>query len=346
MSRTVYMHIGMPKCATTTIQDYLKDNVAALRTAGIHYGFDPGDTTQGQGNSAQLVAELYAGHTPRVEALLDVLLDCDCSAILSSELFIGLGRSLLAQDLIQGIRRRGFDVRVICYVRRQDLWIESDYKQHIKGGGPWLDDIQALIDFRSEKKVLNYVWALKTWARYIDESAIIVEPLAPGRPADDAVRRFLTHVGADALAAGPVSVTSRNVSPPTGLVEPARFLKRAWLGQGLSLEEATQRIDAFFEQAPKVIEVPRRRFLLPRRKRARLVRIHAPINAGLATDFLNNLAPFDDVVQEDAASEVDLAQEAGDLLAQYLLTQTGQPPPPGLFQRGWRQVSRRLPGGR
>ncbi|KMK63983.1 hypothetical protein [Puniceibacterium sp. IMCC21224] len=343
MSRTVFLHIGMPKCATTTIQDYLKDNTDALRTAGLHYGFHPDDTTTDQGNCALLVAALYGEKFDRVEVLLDHLLDGDGDVILSSELFIGLGRSLLGQRLIQSIRSRGFDVRIICYMRRQDLWIESDYKQHIKGGGPWLDDIQTLMDFRAEKKVLNYTWALKTWARYIDESAIIVEPLVPGRPEDAAVRRFLIHVGATALAAGPITVTSSNVSPPTGLIEPARFLKRAWLHRGLSLEAATVRIHEFFDTAPGVIEVPQRRFLLPHRKRARLVRIHARINAALAQDFLGGQAPFEDVVQEDAASEVDLAQEAGDLLAQYLLATEAPSRYRDLLQSGLRRVSRSLP---
>jgi len=107
MNRTVYLHIGMPKCATTTIQDYLKDNADALHAAGIHYGFHAGDTTEGQGNSAILTSELFAQNFDRVETLLDQLLSSEGDVILSSELFLGVARGRLAEQLIDSASSEG-----------------------------------------------------------------------------------------------------------------------------------------------------------------------------------------------------------------------------------------------
>ncbi|MGR3548653.1 MAG: hypothetical protein ACU0DX_16085, partial [Roseovarius sp.] len=49
-------HIGMPKCATTTIQSFLEARADWLATQGQIYERHPEDRTRNQGNAAQLAA--------------------------------------------------------------------------------------------------------------------------------------------------------------------------------------------------------------------------------------------------------------------------------------------------
>ena len=56
MPRTIFLHVGMPKCATTTVQYFLDQNSAWLQDAGISYVKHPEDRTTGQGNAAELAS--------------------------------------------------------------------------------------------------------------------------------------------------------------------------------------------------------------------------------------------------------------------------------------------------
>lgn len=327
MDRTLFLHVGMPKCATTTIQDFLRQNAGALAAAGLRYVFHPEDRTVGQGNGATLAAAMYRGEVDLACRILDHFLEGPGDAIISSEILLGLARSAETPRLIARAAERGYRVKVICYLRRQDLWIESDFKQHVKGDGltnptgdaPWLDNIQALVEFRSETKTLNYTWTLMHWAEFVGRENVLVEPLRPGQPADAALRRFLAHVGAPQLSEAALAAPDGNVSPPAGLIEPARILKRAWIARGFGLLSTTRRLDHFFDTAPGRIAVPERRFLLPLRQRRRLVHRFQQVNGTLGELFLGGADPFGDTLVEDPASELPLGEEAAEIVALYLM---------------------------
>jgi len=318
MKKRLFLHVGMPKCATTTVQDFLATHAGDLAARGIHYEFHRQNRVNDQGNAGQLAADLLRGDTTAADALLAFFLRHDGDVILSSENLFGLARSALIQEVIERIRTLGFEVGIICFLRRQDMWIESDYKQHVKGGVDWRDGIDALLQFRSEKQVLNYNWMLVNWAKSVGRENVLAVPLIPGQHQDYPVRAFLEAIGAsDLLPEGEQAGIRRNISPPTGLIEPARYLKKAMLDQGMSMTMTTRTIETFFKRAPLELEVPSRRFLVSFARRHRILNICAQYNEALARNFFDEVDHFGRDLEEDPASEEPLSKEAAALLAAY-----------------------------
>ena len=318
MAKRLFLHVGMPKCATTSIQAYLAAHANDLAARGLNYTFAPGEQIPEQGNASHLANALITGDTRRGWKLLDYFLRPEGNVILSSEYLFGVSRGAVAEELIARIRQAGFDVCVICYFRRQDLWIESDYKQHVKSGADWRRGIVALLNERVEKQVLNYNAMLMNWARFVGHDNVLAVPLRPEQGPDYAVRRFLEALDvADMLPQGSAGPKHHNVSPPTGLIEPARYLKRAMLDRGVSLSLVQQEVDRFFDVAPRLVRVPQRRFLLTHIRRQRLLQNCETSNAALARNFLGGIPAFDMVPEEDAPSEIPLGAEAAGILAAY-----------------------------
>ena len=318
MKKRLFLHVGMPKCATTTVQDFLAAHAGDLAARGIHYEFHRKNRISDQGNAGQLAADLLRRDTAAADALLAFFLRHDGDVILSSENLFGLARSALIQEVIERIRSLGFEVGIICFLRRQDMWIESDYKQHVKGAVDWRDGIDALLQFRIEKQVLNYNWMLINWARSVGRENVLAVPLIPGQHQDYPVRTFLEAIGAsDLLPEGMQAGVRRNISPPTGLIEPARYLKKAMLDQGMSMIMTTREVEKFFERVPLEIEVPSRRFLMSFARRRRILNICAQYNEALTRNFFDEIDHFGRELERDPASQVPLAREAADFLAAY-----------------------------
>lgn len=331
MAKTLYLHVGMPKCASTTIQGALRRHAQVFADHGKFYGHPQHDTTQGQGNVSVLLADIRANRKNRVRTAMRFFLERDTDVIMSSEMFIGLARNRLADDLIAQVREHGFTPKLICYVRRQDDWIESDYKQHIKGGSDWTDGIEALMARRIKTRVLDYHWLMENWARSLGREAITVVPLKRGQSEAYPLERFMQFLGLDpALAEGLVQ-ERQNVSPPVGLVEPMRHLKQAYVAQGIKLPHIPKPLHRFLTEAPGRIEVPQRKFLLPYKRRATLLKRYAGSNAALSRDYLGGARAFDEGLAEDAASERDLGAEAAGVLAAWICSDPAQlaPPSPG-----------------
>lgn len=338
MKKRLFLHVGMPKCATTTVQDYLAGQAGALAARGIHYEFHPAERTGDQGNAAQLAFAMIEQDGPRIAALLDFFLrHAEGDVILSSEYLFGVARGGVTRDVLDRIRRQGFEVGAICFLRRQDLWIESDYKQHVKSRADWREGLDALLQRRIDRQVLNYNWMLTNWAGCVGRDNIVTVPLHPGQAPDYPVRAVLAAMGcADMLPEGAAAPVPRNVSPPTGLIEPARHLKKTMLDQEMALPVVTRQLTRFFDRAPRLLEVPPRRFLMPLAARRRLLQRFANANEALARNFLDGAAGFGAEPENDPASEAPLGAEAAALLAAWYLE--GRP---GLRAAGraWRQLS-------
>ena len=73
MAKTLYLHIGMPKCASTTLQASLLENADALREAGKFYAKSPGDKADEPSNASQLALNLFAEKMAPVRQAVDCL---------------------------------------------------------------------------------------------------------------------------------------------------------------------------------------------------------------------------------------------------------------------------------
>ncbi|MFD2739719.1 hypothetical protein ACFSUD_09070 [Sulfitobacter aestuarii] len=316
MQNTLFLHIGMPKCATTTVQAYLANHAPRLRHEAIHYDLHPDDQTKNQGNAAHLAADILNGRLESAEALLEHFLDRDGTVVLSSEMLIAAGRTAETGRVLERVRQLGFVPQVVCYLRRQDFWIESDFKQHVKGHSAWVGSIHELVERRAERRTLDYCWMLENWANLVGSENVHVIPLNPSQSRSYAVERFLTLLGA---ASEPDDGRrDSNVSPPTGLIEPARYIKREALRKGHSIEDVAAQVQDFIRTAPSLIDVPARKFVLPQRTRLDMVEEYAASNEALERRFLSGKKAFDDAVP-GGADEPPVEEEVSDILAAYAL---------------------------
>lgn len=319
MPRTIFLHVGMPKCATTTVQYFLDQNSAWLQDAGISYVKHPEDRTTGQGNAAELASLFIHRHFDEALAMLDHFLTAEGSVVLSSEILFGAARGDAFLPFVDRVTARGFDLRVICYFRRQDLWLESDFKQHIKGSADWVDPIGALLRRRMKTHTLNYHWMMQNWERVAGSGSVTVVPLNRGQAPDYPITRFLDFLGLPDRGGLQMDVPSQNVSPATGLMEAARHVKREAIRMGLPEIQVVSAVDQFLDLAPRVIDTPPRRFLLPYETRARLLHKYAESNAKLAADHLGGATPFDPLEPDDGTPFGNPQEEATDVLAAYTL---------------------------
>lgn len=318
MTKTVFFHVGLPKCATTTVQNYLYHHRNDLAAVGIQYNFAPGQThDRSQGNGAEMADAIVHGAQDRVDQLLAFHLQGEGDVLISSEAFSAVFQTAGMGALTEKLRDQGHLHKVIIYVRRQDLWIESDYKQQIKGGRDWIAPIQNLLAMRLDQLVLNYAWTMAYWAKHVGAENVSVVVLDKGQSRDYPVRRLLELIGAAALIPeGPIAVSMANVSPPTGLIEPARLLKADALEAGLDPDQTRAVLQQFFDRAPALLQVPERRFLLSFEERQALVDRVRGSNADLARLYCGG-TNFDTEIMQHAPSEAPLLPEARAVLAAY-----------------------------
>ena len=134
------LHIGLQKTGTSSIQVMLAGSAAYLDTQGYHFPHLP-DASEDESRLStspfrhNRIAGTYADYPssfkPLNEDALQTLwaqIDGDTrTAVLSAEDF---SRQKKYADL--GVALSGFDVEVVLYVRRQDLFAESLYNQRNK----------------------------------------------------------------------------------------------------------------------------------------------------------------------------------------------------------------------
>lgn len=152
---TVYLHIGLPKTGSTAIQRLLCDNrellesrsicfpdfgyrypVASFRRNGHFLIANLGSETQ-RFREYNLPPDLYEDGMRKLE---EVSKKFD-TIILSDE---GIWRNgFFQKDFWENLKEHmdaiGLEVRIIVYLRRQDLWLESYWAQSVKEGGTRLN---------------------------------------------------------------------------------------------------------------------------------------------------------------------------------------------------------------
>lgn len=153
MTRTLYLHIGAHRTATTSTQKYLRLNANKLLSQGFFMPF-------GVSRHFDLFNRLFDGRTTVLEASETISQRADSkdatvhSVILTDE-DICMRRNL---EVLESFREY-FDVKIVFSMRRQDLWIESWYQQNVKW--QWNPELSHLrfedfLDRRSEFFWIDY----------------------------------------------------------------------------------------------------------------------------------------------------------------------------------------------
>ena len=150
--KELYLHVGTPKTGTSAIQRFCADNSAILEREGISYRKMPfryrdasavrngrflmGPVTDDEGNRDE--EEEKIRYTKGLELVLEQFKTCD-KVILSDEslwLYVHLDNGEALRKLCEFGEAHGFVVKIIVYLRRQDEFISSLWRQKVKEGRP------------------------------------------------------------------------------------------------------------------------------------------------------------------------------------------------------------------
>lgn len=134
--KRLYIHIGLPKTGTSAIQNYLVTNYDLLKDK--HNLFYPKLGRAGDGSHHNIAWALSANPYKELlddakqrELLIELRNEIDSStcssALLSSECF-----AMHSNKAFKEIIASNYELHIICYLRRQDDYIESSYSQIVK----------------------------------------------------------------------------------------------------------------------------------------------------------------------------------------------------------------------
>ena len=133
MKKKLYIHIGRPKVGSTAIQSFLKTNRKTLLENGILYPA-AGERQNASHQLASVLlreAERKQDLNPAESLYRDLIAEIESSAastcVISSENFYFVQPKRVAEAL-----EGKYDVKIICYVRRQDEVLVSSYIQELR----------------------------------------------------------------------------------------------------------------------------------------------------------------------------------------------------------------------
>ncbi|BCN92750.1 hypothetical protein THMIRHAM_05350 [Thiomicrorhabdus immobilis] len=198
MLNKIYLHIGMNKTGSTSIQNYLASNFEYLKNKGFlyprtgrakhaHFGLS---TALGFHNQKEQPDENQLQALK--EKLLSEVHDFEGSLIFSSENFIKNKTLNYVEQFF-----RDYDVYIIIYLRRHDLWWESSYSQALKmvNNPPWDEGIENYINFSKNRGIGNYRSIVDRWAKVFGSEKIIVKPFEQSNFPNGLVNDFVKSIG-------------------------------------------------------------------------------------------------------------------------------------------------------
>ena len=177
--QTLYLHIGLHKTASTTIQRCLNHNQQIFKQVG--YSIPQADRPLANWHNIAWGFLNRHRYAPRNGTLDDLIHEMNASGfskfIVSSEEF-----DLLVPEQISLIRDKTAHmlVKIIVFLRRQDQWLQSAWATHVKRGLTQ-QDFHGWHKQRLEAEWrLHYYEFLQKWSDIFGRENIIVVPLETG----------------------------------------------------------------------------------------------------------------------------------------------------------------------
>lgn len=181
MARLV-LHIGLEKTGTKALQGFLTRNRAALRLMGVRYprceGPDGRKWSYQRDLGVTLRAEATGASTTQWGPAAEVIAAYAEKAA-EARLTV-LSNEMLAAPLPQIAQRlrplaQQFDVAVVVYLRRQDEWALSAYRQAVlEAGRGEARRVQDWLDDPATRARLDYDWILRGWEEAFGQDAMRV----------------------------------------------------------------------------------------------------------------------------------------------------------------------------
>ncbi|RPI73225.1 MAG: hypothetical protein EHM38_00770, partial [Geobacteraceae bacterium] len=186
--KTIYLHIGQTKTATTSLQAFFHQNRTWLLQHDIYYPECP-ESHPVKSKHRFLMESLARAAFPIPKVLTgwayikDKITAAPQKRILiSEEVFWHLFEQRPSEKIeaVQWIKKqfRGYEVKVVCYLRRQDKWIESWYNQVVKTDVNYRSRLtyEEFIELYRNCGQLDYLHALAPWEKVLGKDNMIVRP--------------------------------------------------------------------------------------------------------------------------------------------------------------------------
>jgi hypothetical protein len=240
MKKTLYIHIGWHKTATSLIQQHLHDHRMELREHDICYP----TIHDKQDPKAIKHAYLYLSiinklHVPHLQEDLSI---CDFDALFAHSIkeikAANCGNTIISEEglsqVIPGIPKlmgrykEHFDeVKIVAFVRRQDIFLESLYAQFVKQKPersrlPFDEYLQ----LEKVQQRADYDLILGWWAEEFGQKNIVVAPFEVQKIIPDPLGYFFNVTGLPKtfLDDYPLNNETLHVSPPREVTEFMRHL--------------------------------------------------------------------------------------------------------------------------
>ncbi len=214
---TAYIHIGTHKTGSTSIQYFLFKNRNKLKEQGFLYPLSgiPKKNLFGQHHLAAAFLENWQLNTynPNAGGWEEVISEAnnfpDKNIIISSENFC-LPRFDLEQIYKVKNYLSQYTVKIVVYLRRQDNYLISQYRQFI-GANKYSDSFQQFIS--EQKWLIDYYKILQPWQQVFGTQNIIVRVFEPERFKNDLLDDFLDTIDYPQNRRELIKTSMQSVSP-------------------------------------------------------------------------------------------------------------------------------------
>ncbi|MGK7936150.1 MAG: hypothetical protein AB4206_10195 [Xenococcaceae cyanobacterium] len=222
--KKLFLHIGLHKTGSTTLQTFLLQNKKVLSDFGYLYpkiGIPP--TLMGHHNLAWLLnndkrADSNFGNW---QQLHEEIKDSNFNKIIiSSEDFESANRRFI-HDLKSNLE--SYEVKVIVYIRRQDRQIESQYTQHTKDGIFSGDLLSFCEKMRNNS---DFYRLLESWKQEFGNDNLIVRPLEKEQ-IPNICHDFLRHININEIDYF-TNVKNQNTKPGRKTIEILKLVNRIY----------------------------------------------------------------------------------------------------------------------
>lgn len=326
--KTLWIHIGMPKTASTAIQEFCRENAQALAAHGFCYPIFPisytgvarvrnGHFLMGLSKALGAVRDLEQEERDFQKGMqiVNETFQRYDNVILSDE---GIWRSMdiekknLWVRMAEEAQKGGFGIHVIVYFRRQDKFFSSIWNQLVKKR--WLVETLGQYAARVDKRILDYYAKLERMASVVGKENITVRRFESGKFEGGSIYAdFLAILGLPFTEEYRVSEEDRN----TGLYGNTHEIKRI-LNSLPQLKD--KRVQEFLlERLGEISEISKKEYpneMLSKEEAEAFLEKYGPGNRKVAEEYLHEPGAelFDNTVRDLPKWEKDNPYMVDDII--------------------------------